>query len=588
MDERALRDIVRRLNRLERRSVQYRRTPTGGNKLSWQGSEISLPTGPGGAEADPVALAALADHDADTTAVHGIANTADLPKLSAANAFAQTQTFNAAVAIALASGSTIRWNSEALSTIKRWAAETIGSAGVWMAALGISALYGTSDTVTIGYDADTGLAGRALSVAKSGGAMTLIKRVSDTEAGTGTSVSLSGHGIKGRGQKATGFADGTATTDLVTKQQLDAIGGVSGALVYQGDIDCSTNPNYPAADAGHLHRVSVAGKIGGASGPNVEIGDTITCLADGTASGTHAAVGSSWTIAQANIDGAVIGPASVTADHVAQFSGTTGKLIKSGGALTAAGKALIAAADAAAQRGALSVPSSAEAILKTLIDAKGDLIVGSSDNTPGLLTVGPTNGHVLTIDDGESLGVKWAAPPGSSGPTDHGLVTSLPGSPGSGDRCTLTDSLTAPTWRWQLLYNGSSASTYKWEVLGGSPLFAEVATAETSTSAGYVNLATTGPSITVPLAGDYEVFLGAWAGALSGTGSQYMSYAIGATAASDADAAGHGGAATGAANRPRQKSALAASTALVAKYKTSAGTGIWSSRWMRVMPVRVG
>lgn len=75
------------------------------------------------------------------------------------------------------------------------------------------------------------------------------------------------------------------------------------ALVFKGVIDCSANPNYPAADAGYVYRVSVAGKIGGAAGPNVEVGDILTCIVDGSAAGTHAAVGANWTIMQTNIDG---------------------------------------------------------------------------------------------------------------------------------------------------------------------------------------------------------------------------------------------------------------------------------------------
>jgi hypothetical protein len=71
-----------------------------------------------------------------------------------------------------------------------------------------------------------------------------------------------------------------------------------------GGIDCSANPNYPAADAGHVYRVTVAGKIGGASGPSVQVGDRLECFTDSTASGTHAAVGSNWIISQTNIDGA--------------------------------------------------------------------------------------------------------------------------------------------------------------------------------------------------------------------------------------------------------------------------------------------
>lgn len=81
--------------------------------------------------------------------------------------------------------------------------------------------------------------------------------------------------------------DGTITLSLATG--LDA-------LVYKGAIDCGTNPNYPAADAGHVYVVSVAGKIGGASGEVVAAGDLILCKVDGSPSGTQAAVGANWDI----------------------------------------------------------------------------------------------------------------------------------------------------------------------------------------------------------------------------------------------------------------------------------------------------
>lgn len=102
-------------------------------------------------------------------------------------------------------------------------------------------------------------------------------------------------------------------------------------MSFKGAIDCSANPNYPAADAGDVYKVSVAGKIGGGSGPNVEAGDTLYCVTDASAAGTHASVGANWVIVQANLDGAVIGPSSATDLRIAVFSGTSGKLIADGG-----------------------------------------------------------------------------------------------------------------------------------------------------------------------------------------------------------------------------------------------------------------
>ena len=101
-------------------------------------------------------------------------------------------------------------------------------------------------------------------------------------------------------------------------------------LVFKGVIDASTNPNYPAASAGHIYVFSVSGKIGGAAGVAVTAQDAMICLVNAVA-GTQAAVGSSWSVLPANVLGQVIGPASATAGHIALFDTTSGKLIKDAG-----------------------------------------------------------------------------------------------------------------------------------------------------------------------------------------------------------------------------------------------------------------
>lgn len=71
-------------------------------------------------------------------------------------------------------------------------------------------------------------------------------------------------------------------------------------LKLKGSTDCSANPNYPAALKADVYRVSVAGKIGGASGTVVEAGDLYYALAD-NAGGTQAGVGASWDVIQGNV-----------------------------------------------------------------------------------------------------------------------------------------------------------------------------------------------------------------------------------------------------------------------------------------------
>lgn len=122
-------------------------------------------------------------------------------------------------------------------------------------------------------------------------------------------------------------------TQAAVKSYADTRIAANDAMVFKGVIDASTNPNYPAADRGHTYRISVAGKIGGASGIVVEAGDMILCLTDGTAAGNQATVGANWSVVQTNIDGAVTGPSSSVNNSLPVFNGTSGKVIQDSGYL---------------------------------------------------------------------------------------------------------------------------------------------------------------------------------------------------------------------------------------------------------------
>ena len=68
----------------------------------------------------------------------------------------------------------------------------------------------------------------------------------------------------------------------------------------------------------------------------------------------------------------------------------------------------------------------AEILTKNIIDAKGDLIVGTADNVTARLPVGATTGHVLTVDPAEAAGIKWAAAAGGGGGSEVYYQTTEP------------------------------------------------------------------------------------------------------------------------------------------------------------------
>lgn len=98
-------------------------------------------------------------------------------------------------------------------------------------------------------------------------------------------------------------SDTRVATQKAVKTYVDA--AVTGLLDFKGSTNCSANPNYPAALKGDAYVVSAAGKIGGASGLAVDIGDVFVASAD-NAGGTQASVGTSWFILEHNLAGALL------------------------------------------------------------------------------------------------------------------------------------------------------------------------------------------------------------------------------------------------------------------------------------------
>jgi hypothetical protein len=101
--------------------------------------------------------------------------------------------------------------------------------------------------------------------------------------------------------------DGSTPKTWLLSQIATYVGAIvtTGLLDLKGSTNCSANPNYPAASKGDTYIVSVAGKIGGASGKSVDVGDIYIASAD-NAGGTEASVGASWFVIEHNLAGALL------------------------------------------------------------------------------------------------------------------------------------------------------------------------------------------------------------------------------------------------------------------------------------------
>jgi hypothetical protein len=171
------------------------------------------------------------------------------------------------------------------------------------------------------------------------------------------------------------------------------------------------------------------------------------------------------------------------------------------------------------------------------------------------------------------------------------FVTDLPLTPGDGDEIRLlVDDANGVVWH--LRYRDKAPSDYRWEFIGGSALYANVATAQQRSTNSYGALTTAGPTISIPFPGEYRVSHGAEVQVDTGALTHgLMSYDVVGTSADDAWSAGFvsSTALHRAAVSHKHLHGIAARGDLVAKYKSATSNSVtFTYRWMSVRPVRVG
>ena len=173
------------------------------------------------------------------------------------------------------------------------------------------------------------------------------------------------------------------------------------------------------------------------------------------------------------------------------------------------------------------------------------------------------------------------------------FVSSLSTTAGVGDTQVYLADATNGVY-WDLIYDGKNGEL-PWKKIGGPPLLDYIANDDERTVNSYADLATKGPSVVVPLKGDYRVACGSQGYSnVAAAVAAVMSYKVGATEPADIDGARSDTPAIKffgvTAHSPKiEKKGLAAGTEILAKYKSfSSNNARWLGRWLEVDPVRVG
>jgi len=168
--------------------------------------------------------------------------------------------------------------------------------------------------------------------------------------------------------------------------------------------------------------------------------------------------------------------------------------------------------------------------------------------------------------------------------------TTLPASPVDGQEHILVDSVTNPSWQWHFRYNASSSSAYKWEFVGGLQAYAAITAVETTTTVGaWLNLATIGPQIIAPRAGEYLALAEIISVHSVATTTNSVGVAVndGTPAVSGAGGVPSSNGYASVVAQPPRLTAAAGDALRVRYYNGAAGTASFQNRTLSVTPARV-
>lgn len=198
-------------------------------------------------------------------------------------------------------------------------------------------------------------------------------------------------------------------------------------------------------------------------------------------------------------------------------------------------------------------------------------------HAPNSLVIFNTTTNQYEVNTGNDGTRDWQ-PLGGAG-TTYGIA--LPTTQIHGQEHILVNSTTNPSYQWRFRYNAASSSAYKWEFIGGVPMYANQETASTTTSGSYVDPTNT-CTLTLPFAGDWELSYGA---NLEGqdSGPAVASLNIGGSVSDNDNILGDGYNVS----RVLRKLGLSASTVVKIQFRNIATSANIDALWIQALPIRI-
>ena len=205
------------------------------------------------------------------------------------------------------------------------------------------------------------------------------------------------------------------------------------------------------------------------------------------------------------------------------------------------------------------------------------------------LNVTDQGGGIIRVDGAglpATQGVQWDDIGTTYGSQHASYGSTPPVSPSDGDLWYFPADAAGTVWAFR--YNSSSASAYKWEYIGGSPLHTTISTGETTTVVNtWVDLATVGPGFLIPRSGEYL----AWGDAIVSHSVANTACWLGLAVTNNipfANLYAGGGSNVGTVVSIQGKAAFVAGDYLKMRYFSN-GAGTFSASWrqLTMQPVRV-